>query len=189
MGVVYLLRHGETEMTLNHFFCGVSDPPLCEVGHQTAERAVKKIANVPFDKAICSPQRRCRETLEHLTREYEIDPDLIEINYGEYEGKSLKGIFSEDPKEPVHLLDIVENYIYPGGDDMKEYFYKAAAKVKRMIDEEEGNILACSHAGFMGSVVGGIFMGGVDTMFALRIPPCGILKLWKDAGEYHYQML
>ena len=189
MAVVYLLRHGETEMTLNRLFCGYTDPPLCDKGYLTAKNAVKKIAGIAFDKALCSPQQRCRATIEHITKEYEIDPELIEINFGEYEGTSLDGIFSENPDEPVHLLDIVDQYVYPGGDNLSEYFYKAAEKVKRLVDREDGNVLACTHAGFMGSAMGGIFFGGVDTMYTLRIPACGIIKVWKEDGEYRYEMI
>ena len=87
------------------------------------------------------------------------------------------------------MLDIVDHYVYPGGDDLADYFNRAAEKVRRLVDQEEGNVLACTHAGFMGSAIGGIFLGDVDTMFALRIPTCGIIKVWREDGEYRYEML
>lgn len=91
---VYLLRHGETEWSRSGKHTSVTDVPLTEFGRTAARRLQVALADEVFKLVLTSPLERARRTCElagfgeHAT----IEPDLLEWNYGEYEGLTTKQI-------------------------------------------------------------------------------------------------
>ena len=97
---VFLVRHGETEWSLNGRHTGVSDIPLTENGREVARRWRPFAATRTFDLVLTSPLRRARETCElaGLGERAETDPDLMEWNYGAYEGLTPTEIRARQPE-------------------------------------------------------------------------------------------
>ena len=98
--VVYLARHGETEWSLSGQHTGRTDLPLTERGERTARRLGERLSRAG------NLQRCLRESLRRATRTCElagfgetalIDPDLVEWDYGEYEGRRTADILAERP--------------------------------------------------------------------------------------------
>jgi probable phosphoglycerate mutase len=97
--IVYLARHGETAWSLSGQHTGLTDLPLTELGQQTALRLGERLTGLTFSKVFTSPLQRARQTCE-LTgfgSVAEIDPDLVEWNYGQYEGRRGEDIRAERP--------------------------------------------------------------------------------------------
>src|SRR3954449_11243596 len=99
MQCVYVVRHGETEWSLSGRHTGVTDLPLTEHGREVARRLRPALANVSFAMVLTSPLRRARETCElaGLAPRAVVDPDLVEWNYGEYEGLTGSEIDAKRP--------------------------------------------------------------------------------------------
>src|SRR5580765_1142440 len=87
-GDVVLVRHGETEWSRSGQHTGLTDIPLTERGREEARLLEPLLADADFALVLTSPLRRARETckLAGLGDRMEIEPDLVEWNYGEYEG-------------------------------------------------------------------------------------------------------
>src|SRR5499427_3129154 len=97
--IVYLARHGETAWTISGQHTGVTDLALTERGECNARQLEQRLRGVRFAKVFTSPLQRARRTCElaGFGAVAEIDPDLVEWNYGEYEGRRGVDIRAEHP--------------------------------------------------------------------------------------------
>jgi probable phosphoglycerate mutase len=96
---VYLIRHGETEWSLSGQHTGFTDIPLTENGRKVAKLLETVLARENFALVLTSPLERARKTCElaGLGERAEIDPNLMEWNYGEYEGLTPQQIHAKAP--------------------------------------------------------------------------------------------
>ena len=96
---VYLIRHGETEWSLSGQHTGITDIPLTENGRRIAKLLAPALAKETFALVLTSPLERARRTCElaGLGERAEIDRDLLEWDYGEYEGLTPKEIHARAP--------------------------------------------------------------------------------------------
>lgn len=97
---VYLVRHGETAWSLSGQHTGITDIPLTENGRKVAKQLAPVLATETFVLVLTSPLQRARKTCElaGLGEHAEIDRDLMEWNYGEYEGLTPKQIRAKAPR-------------------------------------------------------------------------------------------
>jgi broad specificity phosphatase PhoE len=97
--VVYLARHGETAWSLSGQHTGRTDLPLTERGERNARALGERLRGLTFAKVFTSPLQRAVRTCElaGFGAVAEIDPDLVEWDYGQYEGRRTAEIHAERP--------------------------------------------------------------------------------------------
>ena len=97
--IVYLARHGETAWSLTGQHTGLTDLPLTEAGEHIALRLGERLKGLNPAKVFTSPLQRAFRTcqLAGFGAVAEVDPDLVEWNYGEYEGRRTADIRLERP--------------------------------------------------------------------------------------------
>ena len=97
--VIYLARHGETAWSVTGQHTGLTDLPLTERGERNALRLRKRLAGLVFAKVLTSPLQRAVRTCElaGFGGAAEVDPDLVEWNYGDYEGVRTAEIHATRP--------------------------------------------------------------------------------------------
>jgi broad specificity phosphatase PhoE len=96
---VYLVRHGETEWSASGQHTGRTDIPLTEEGERKARALRERLKGVVFDRVFTSPLQRAARTcaLAGFGEAATVDPDLLEWNYGDYEGRKTSEILSKRP--------------------------------------------------------------------------------------------
>ncbi|HZA57549.1 MAG TPA: histidine phosphatase family protein [Candidatus Udaeobacter sp.] len=137
---VYLIRHGETEWSLSGQHTGSTDIPLTENGRKVAQLLEPVLARETFALVLTSPLQRARKTCElaGLGERAEIDRDLMEWNYGEYEGLTSREIRE---KAPGWLLF---NDGCPGGETPEQVGDRADRVIARARGEQ-GNVVLFAH--------------------------------------------
>jgi broad specificity phosphatase PhoE len=107
---LWLIRHGETAWSLSGAHTSRTDLPLTDRGRERARNIEKYLHGVSFSLVLTSPMLRARETCEiaGLGKQAEIDDDLMELNYGIYEGRTTKDIQKEVPGWSVWTSPLID---------------------------------------------------------------------------------
>jgi len=137
--VVYLARHGETSWSISGQHTGFTDLPLTERGERNARRLAERLKGLSFRKVFTSPLQRAMRTCElaGFGAQAEIDRDLLEWNYGEYEGHRTEEIHAERPDWQLFRDGC------PGGESPQQVGARADRVVKRTRGIQ-GNVLIFS---------------------------------------------
>ena len=140
---LYFIRHGETEWTLSQRHTGYTDLPLTAHGEDEARKLSGRLSDIAFTHVLTSPLQRARQTcaLAGLGREPEIEPDLAEWDYGEYEGKRSVDIRKDRPGWNVYQDGC------PGGESPAQISDRADRLIARL-RTLDGNVALFSHGQF-----------------------------------------
>jgi probable phosphoglycerate mutase len=97
--VVYVARHGETVWSLSGQYTGATDLPLTERGERNARQLGERLKELTFARVFTSPLQRARRTCElaGFGAVADVDRDLVEWDYGQYEGRRTAEILAERP--------------------------------------------------------------------------------------------
>src|SRR5580698_2548162 len=142
--VVYLARHGETAWTVTGQHTGLTDLPLTDRGENNARQLREPLSQLTFAKVFTSPLQRAMRTCElaGFQSVAEVDPDLVEWNYGEYEGRRTVDILRERPDWQLFRDGC------PGGESPQQVAARADRVVRR-VRAEAGNVLLFSSGHFL----------------------------------------
>src|SRR5437867_6442219 len=142
--VVYLARHGETAWTISRQHTGVTDLPLTAQGEAEALRLGERLERLTFAAVLTSPLRRAVRTCEMagFGSAADVEPDLVEWNYGVYEGRTSAEIHAERPDWQLFLDGC------PGGESPTDVATRADRVVARA-RAVQGNVLLFSSAHFL----------------------------------------
>src|ERR1041385_7877152 len=142
--LIYLARHGETAWSLTGQHTGLTDLPLTELGERNAQRLGGRLSGIVFESVFTSPLRRATRTCElaGFGSVAEIDPNLLEWNYGEYEGRRSEEIHAERPDWQLFRDGA------PGGESPGQVGARAD-RVIRKIRQLQGDILLFSSGHFL----------------------------------------
>jgi len=141
---VYLARHGETAWTITGQHTGRTDLPLTERGECNARRLRERLSGLTFAKVFTSPLRRAMQTCElaGFASAAQVDPDLVEWDYGEYEGRLTSDILKERPDWQLFRDGC------PGGESPQQVAERADRVVGR-VRAVAGDVLLFSSGHFL----------------------------------------
>jgi probable phosphoglycerate mutase len=142
--VTYLARHGETAWSLTGQHTGLTDLPLTERGELNARQLEERLKGLTFARVFTSPLRRAARTCElaGFAADATVDHDLLEWNYGEYEGRRTAEIRAERPDWQLFRDGC------PGGETPDEVGVRADRVVSR-VRAVEGDVLLFSSGHFL----------------------------------------
>ncbi|MFN8007438.1 MAG: histidine phosphatase family protein [Terriglobia bacterium] len=186
--VIYLARHGETEWSLSGQHTGLTDLPLTERGERNAFRLGERLKGKDFAKVLTSPLKRAARTcqLAGFGLEAEMDSDLVEWNYGDYEGRRTSEIQEARPN-----WDLFRDGC-PGGESPAQVSARADRVVSR-VRAIEGDVILFSSGHFLRvlaarwlgveSQAGRYFFLGTASLSALGYEhhlSQPVIQLWND---------
>jgi broad specificity phosphatase PhoE len=150
---LWLIRHGETEWSKSGAHTSYTDLPLTDHGREQAAALAPVLAKVQFDLVLTSPRQRAQETakLAGVHAAAQIEPNLQEWNYGEFEGKSTPQIREEIPDWNVWRSPIT------GGESLGEVSARAQAVIDRCL-EHGGRCALFAHAHIF-RILAGVWIG------------------------------
>jgi len=142
--LVYVARHGETAWSRSGQHTGLTDLPLTPVGEQKAEKLKDPLKLVTFTRVFSSPLRRAWRTCElaGFRSTVEMIHDLVEWDYGEYEGLLTVDIHKERPDWQLFRDGC------PGGESPQDVA-RRADRVVELVRSVSGNVLLFSSGHFL----------------------------------------
>lgn len=137
---IYLVRHGETAWSLSHQHTGRTDIPLTAHGEEEAKGLRNRLEKIDPVLVLSSPSQRARRTgeLAGWGERIEIDTDLYEWDYGDYEGRKTADIQRERPNWTLFRDGC------PNGESTEEVGSRADHLIAR-IRAAKGNVLLFGH--------------------------------------------
>jgi broad specificity phosphatase PhoE len=172
-GKLVLLRHGETEWSQKGRHTGLTDVPLTARGEDLARGAGRLVAGYNFSLVLTSPLQRAQRTAELAGLHAEIDPLLVEWDYGGYEGRTTRDIRSELGYNWSAFTHGVIRGRTPG-ETVEEVAARASRVLTRVLPAmTEGDVALVAHGHFL----------RILTAVFLRMAPRFGAQITLDAGS------
>jgi len=138
---LWVVRHGETEWSRDGRHTSVTDLPLTEAGEEAATALAPRLADVEFDLVLTSPRHRARRTAELAGfADAEVDDDLVEWAYGDYEGVTTAEIRGDVPGWTVWTHPV------PGGETADQVSARLDRVVARAREHDRTLVFAHGHS-------------------------------------------
>jgi broad specificity phosphatase PhoE len=168
MNELWLIRHGETAWTLSKQHTGRNDIPMTEAGEKHASALKNLLNGKTFEQVFVSPLRRAKDTcrLAGYSSAAKITPEIMEWDYGDYEGKTPEEIRREIPDWTIW------NHGCPGGETLDEVAGRAKKIISQLM-EIKGDVALFSHGHFL----------RILTACLLELPPVTARLLMLDTSS------
>ena len=184
--MLYIIRHGKTEMNAKMLMQGRSDHPLNETGFAQAEEAAGRFAEmgVSIDKVYTSPLIRALQTAKKIAPHAEIvvDERLIEMDYGPYEGMDL---MNPAPEVIDFFMDFVNVPAPEGMEPLPAIVKRLGNFLEEIAKEAESkNILISTHAIAMKGALEYLTPDSKGSYWAKNIGNCDIYASEVSDGKF-----
>ena len=146
---VYVIRHCEARGNIDRIFQGHTDADVSPNGLKQLEKLHERFLSVPYDAIYSSPLIRARKTAEaanHLDLPIQVEPGLIEINGGVWEGKPWEEMPTLFPQDAKNWNISPWDFAPQGGEPMREVYQRVFETVQRLALANPGKtIVVVSH--------------------------------------------
>jgi broad specificity phosphatase PhoE len=171
-----LVRHGETEFNRADVFRGRIDLPLNERGRMQAQAAADYLAAEELEAFYSSPLQRSMETaaaiaLPHAGEAQPLDY-FIDVDYGQWSGKSIDEIRAAWPREFSIWADDPDRATFPDGEDVRVVRKRLEEGLEWLAREHNGGVLLVGHK----------LINRIILCIVLGLPTSGIWKLEQSNG-------
>ena len=151
-----LLRHGRTG--LSGRYVGSSDVPLSEEGQAQILALRPDLSAMKIDTLLASPMLRCTQSIDllGLGLPVQLDPDLREIDFGHWEGKTFAEIEAQDTELVQHWASGTDDFCFPGGEATARFTRRMDAVKNRLLAANAKTLLLVTHGGVIRSLICGL---------------------------------
>lgn len=176
-----LIRHGEP--VGGSKYRGQTDDPLSEKGWAQMRSAVGE--HRPWETILTSPLARCRAFAEELAARLalplEVDARLMELGFGEWEGRSAEELLATDPERLARFWSDPLRHAPPGGETLTAFRDRILAAWEDILARYTGrHVLIVGHAGTIRIAVCHVLDMPLDRLFRIQVPNAGITRIQVD---------
>lgn len=152
MTLLYLVRHGETDLNKKGVYYGWTDCGLSEKGVEQAQKVAGMLKEVTFDRVISSTLKRAQETAAIVSglqlAEITLDERLKELNFGSWEGKHYQAIQDSDRDNWDLWVNDWKKAAPPAGESFVNMYRRVKQSILEMMDKYEGQtVMIVTHQG------------------------------------------
>jgi probable phosphoglycerate mutase len=186
-----LVRHGETALTKQGRYSGRGDVPLSDEGQAQAMAAGGRVAGIAREVAavVTSPLSRCTRTAELIAAELGgidviVMPDLIECDFGEWEGMTFAEVQDRWPNQMSAWLDSAK-VAPPGGESFEAVAKRARSAVATVLREYPASVVVVvSHVSPIKLILRDALAANDDFLHRLFLDAAGVstMDVWPDGG-------
>ena len=174
---LWLIRHGETEWSAAKRHTGRTDIPLTPMGEHQAAELSQALAGRRFSLVLCSPLRRARQTCElaGYGAVATLADDLLEWDYGIYEGRTTEEMRQEDPGWSIWSTSV------PKGESLEQVGRRAQGVIDQAL-QAKGDVILFAHAHIL-RILTACWLGlppEAGRLFVLRTASISVLGYERD---------
>ena len=174
MKKIILIRHGSLSDKFKNCYVGSMDLPLSSKGLSEACAIGEFIQDIECEEYFASPMLRVRQTLENAlpektTQQVKYLDELREIDFGEWEGKTFKEICKEYPEKVEEWTEGKEDFCFPGGSSLKQFFKGIERFKKRLQESKASTIIVFAHGGVILYLICSLLGLSKDKMLCFKI--------------------
>lgn len=148
---IILIRHASIPSRYKFRYIGKTDIHLSSDGYSEAKSLIKLLQITEPVKCFSSPLKRAKDTGEivasALGLDIDIDSDLCEINFGEWESLTYEEITAKDSRKAAGLLKYDPDFKFPGGEVIGDFFSRVKRAANRMISLNAESVIVFTHGG------------------------------------------
>ncbi len=147
---IFLLRHGDTGR--HGVYIGSTDVCLSPKGvQQVCATGALLRRSQKFDRILCSPLLRCRQSWQQLQLDLPlcVDELLKEVDFGDWEGKSFTEIQGENPEAVALWINDPQCFSFPGGESLAAFYRRVRSVFQRLLEDDSKKILLITHGGII----------------------------------------
>jgi broad specificity phosphatase PhoE len=148
---LFCVRHGETLFNLEGRIQGQSDSRLSPLGRRQCEAVANSLAGLEIDAIVASPLERARESAQVVAKclglTVTLDPRLMEINAGVFQGLTWEEIEVRYPQEAARWRAQDPDFRIPQGESRREVMVRARAAFDAIFQREYRQVIVMAHGG------------------------------------------
>ena len=177
--VIYLIRHGETVDNSEKKFCGYTDSFLSDTGKSQIKKLSDRLKGYSFDKIYSSPLQRALITAKEIQKDIILEDGFKEINFGDFEGKTLNEIKKSSVLEYEKFIYQDSNYRFPNGESIYDFSKRIQKTLENIItsSSEDDNIALVSHSGVIREIISYLISKDDSLKWSFQIDNCSITKI------------
>jgi probable phosphoglycerate mutase len=146
---IILVRHGQTEWNKKEIFRGRTDIPLSSIGTKQAQLVAKNLRDFHAEIIYASPLKRALGTAEIIGSKLHIpvvpEPNLIEVDCGEWQGLSLDLVRGKHPKSYKRWVTNPGEFVFPSGEGLPETRTRVAFFINKILSRPVESTVIVSH--------------------------------------------
>jgi len=185
--VTLLLRHGQTPMSVQKRYAGVTDAPLTDTGIRQAAEAAKRLAPAGIDAIVASPLQRTVRTAEEVAAvtgaPVLTDEGFRETDFGAWEGLTFAEVRERWPSEVTTWL-ADPSVAPPGGESFAQVSERVTAALHRVLAERAGQtVLVVSHVTPIKTLVAAALLAPPAALFRMHLDVAALCEIdWYPDG-------